>query len=139
MRFYKIMALIDLDKTTIKLPLAIKMTLGALAFAGGVWRIESSMSDLKDSQDALRKEIIYNYTIEIMKINNRIDLLEAKKFVQRREFKRDTISINNYKVTQNSRTNRSRDKQERHPQVCMVIPRQPEFKRYKFNIKKLVA
>ena len=97
------------------------------------------MGDLQQGQEDLKKEIIYKYTIEIMKINNRMDLIEAKHFVQRRNFKRDTLSVSTYRMVQNTRTNNGREKQEKYPQVCMVMPRQPECQRKKFNIKKLVA
>jgi len=133
------MALIDLDKTSYKFKDVLWFISGALLFAGGVWRFESNMQDLKDSQDALRAEIIYKYTIEIMKINNRIDLIEAKKFVERRNFKRDTLSVNTYQMVENTNTNNGKDEKEKYPQVCVVIPRVPELQRKKFNIKKLVA
>tara|TARA_R110000822_G_scaffold67329_3_gene164036 strand:+ start:6204 stop:6605 length:402 start_codon:yes stop_codon:yes gene_type:complete len=133
------MALFDFEKTTIKLPFAITLISISLMFSAGVWRFETNMADLKASQEDLRKEIVYKYTIEIMKINNRIDLIEAKKFVQRRNFASDTLSVNTYKIVQNKKTNRGDDKKERHPQVCMILPARPECQRKNFNIKKLVV
>jgi hypothetical protein len=134
------MALLDLDKTTIKLPLALKITVLVLAFAGGVWRFETNMSDLKTSQEDLRKEIVYKYTIEIMKINNRIDLIEARKFVQRRSFRSDTMSINRNKVSTNTNTNNGHDEPEKYPQVCMLPVRLPEYQRKKLiDLKTLLS
>lgn len=133
------MPLLDLEKTTIKLPLALKITAVVLAFAGGVWRFETNMSDLKSSQEDLKKEIVYKYTIEIMKINNRIDLIEAKKFVQRRNFKSDTVSINSNVVLTRDKTNNGKDEDRKYPQVCMVIPRVPDHNRKRFNTKKITA
>jgi hypothetical protein len=132
------MALIDLDKTSYKFKDVLWFIGGALFFSGGVWRFESNMSDLKESQEVLRKEIIYNYTIEIMKINSRIDLLEAKKIVQFRSLKKDTLEVNKVNLVDNQRTKNGKDKQEKYPQVCMVIPRQLELRKLKLpNIKKL--
>jgi len=132
------MALIDLDKTSYKFKDVLWFISGALFLAGGVWRFESRMNESDDNIDALELKIMYKYELEILKINNRIDLIEAKKFVQRRNFKRDTLSINAHRVVQNTRTNREKDKRERHPQVCMIMPRPIEFKRLKLpNIKKL--
>jgi len=133
------MALVDLDKTSYKFKDVLKIISVSLFVAGGVWRFEYRMNDTDDNIDALELKIMYKYELEILKINNRIDLIEAKKYVQRYNFKRDTVSFNESNLVQNTRANKGQDKQERHPQVCMLIPRQIEFKRKKFNIKKLLA
>ena len=133
------MALVDLEKTSYKFKDVLWFLGGALMVAGGVWRFETNASRTNDKIDALETKIMYKYELEILKINNRIDLLEAKKFVLRKEFKSDTLSLNIYRVVQNTRTDRSKDKQERHPQVCMITPARPECQRKKFNIKKLAA
>lgn len=132
------MALIDLDKTSYKFKDVLWFLSGALVFSAGVWRLESNASRTNDKIDALETKIMYKYELEILKINNRIDLLEAKKFALRKEFKSDTLSINDTRMVQNTRTNNGKEKQEKYPQVCMVIPRVPECKRLKLpNIKKL--
>jgi hypothetical protein len=129
------MALVDLDKTSYKFKDVLWFISGALLVAGGVWRFESRMNSIDDKIDssvgALELKVMYKYELEILKINNRIDLIEAKKFVQRRDFKSDTLSVNDVKLVQGTRTDRRRDRQERHPQVCMIAPRIPEFCRKK--------
>lgn len=133
------MALIDLDKTSYKFKDVLWFLSGALLIAGGIWRFETNSSRTNDKIDALETKIMYKYELEILKINNRIDLLEAKKFALRKEFKSDTLSVNDTRMVQNTRTNNGREKNDKYPQVCMIIPRQPECQRKKFNIKKLVA
>lgn len=132
------MALVDLDKTSYKFKDVLWFISGAILVAGGIWRFESRMNTVDDNVDALELKIMYKYELEILKINNRIDLLEAKKFVLRKEFKSDTLSVNDTRMVQSTRTNNGKEKQEKYPQVCMVIPRSPECKRLKLpNIKKL--
>lgn len=133
------MALVDLEKTSYKFKDVLWFLSGALIVAGGVWRFETNSSRTNDKIDALETKIMYKYELEILKINNRIDLLEAKKFALRKEFKSDTLSVNDTRMVQNTRTNNGREKNDKYPQVCMIIPRQPECQRKKFNIKKLVA
>ena len=132
------MALIDLDKTSYKFKDVLWFLSGALVVAGGIWRFESRMNKSDDNIDALELKIMYKYELEFLKINNRMDLIEAKSYVQRKNFKRDTLSLNDYKMVQNTRTNERKNKQERHPQVCMIMPRPVEYKRLKLpNIKDL--
>jgi len=132
------MALIDLDKTSYKFKDVLWFLSGALFVAGGIWRFESRMNTMDDNVDALELKIMYKYELEILKINNRIDLIEARKFALRKEFKSDTLSVNDVRMVQNTRTNNGKEKQEKYPQVCMVIPRAPECKRLKLpNIKNL--
>lgn len=134
------MALFDFDKTTIKLPFAITLISASLLVGGGIWRFESRMDDVDSKLESLELRIMNKTIIEIMKVNNRIDLLEAKKFVQRYNFKRDTLSLNTVRLVQNTKTNKGSDKKERHPQVCMILPPHPELKRLKLpNIKNLKA
>jgi len=133
------MALIDLDKTSYKFKDVLWFISGALFVAGGIWRFEYRMNTSEDNLEALELKIMYKYELEIIKINNRIDLIEAKKYAQRKFFKADTLSLNDNSVVQNTRTNNGKDEKEKYPQVCVVIPRVPELQRKKFNIKKLVA
>lgn len=131
------MALFDFEKTTIKLPFAITITMGVLALAGGAWRFESKMSDFESKLESLEEKILYKTTIEFMKVNNRIDLMEAKKFVMRYNFKRKKKAFNDVYIAYNTRTNNGKNKKEKYPQFCMVLPSHPEFRRYKVDIKKL--
>ena len=133
------MPLIDLDKTSYKFKDVLWFISGALIVAGGIWRFEYRMNKSEDNLQALELKIMYKYELEIIKINNRIDLIEAKKYAQRKFFKADTLSLNDNSVVQNTRTNNGKDEKEKYPQVCVVIPRVPELQRKKFNIKKLVA
>lgn len=131
------MPLIDLDKTSYKFKDVLWFISGALIVAGGIWRFEYRMNKSEDNLQALELKIMYKYELEIIKINNRIDLIEAKKYAQRKFFKADTLSLNDNSVVQNTRTNNGKDEKEKYPQVCVVIPRVPELQRKKFNIKKL--
>lgn len=131
------MALFDFEKTTIKLPFAMKITMGVLAVAGGVWRFESKMSDFESKLESLEEKILYKTTIEFMKVNNRIDLIEAKKFVMRYNFKRKKKAFSDVYVAYNTRTDNKKENNKRHPQFCMILPSHPEFRRYKVDIKKL--
>ncbi len=133
------MPLIDLDKTSYKFKDVLWFISGALVFSAGVWRFESNASKTNDKIEALEVKIMYKYELEMLKINNRIDLIEAKKYVQRQRFKSDTLSINSLNMVQNTRTNNGKEEKEKYPKVCMIIPRMPELQRKKFNIKKLVA
>ncbi len=133
------MPLIDLDKTSYKFKDVLWFISGAIIVAGGIWRFEYRMNKSEDNLQALELKIMYKYELEIIKINNRIDLIEAKKYAQRKFFKADTLSLNDNSVVQNTRTNNGKDEKEKYPQVCVVIPRVPELQRKKFNIKKLVA
>lgn len=140
------MALLDLDKTTFKGSDVKWIITIALAVAGAGWRFETKMSNIEDSTitsiNALRNEIIYKYTLELLKVNNRIDLLEAKKSVQRYNFKRDTLSYNQVRVVCNDRNaNRDNHKKEKYPQFCIIPPRSVEYEtRPKLpNIKKLIS
>lgn len=132
------MALVDLDKTSYKFKDVLWFLSGALIVAGGIWRFESRMNKSDDNIEALELKIMYKYELEIIKINNRIDLIEAKKYAQRKFFKSDTLSINESSLVQNKRTNNGREKNDKYPQVCMVIPRSLELRKLKLpNIKKL--
>lgn len=132
------MALVDLDKTSYKFKDVLWFLSGALVVAGGVWRFETNSSRTNDKIDALETKIMYKYELEILKINNRIDLLEAKKFALRKEFKSDTLSVNTINLVQNKRTGSGREKNNKYPQVCMVMPARLECKRLKLpNIKNL--
>jgi len=132
------MALVDLDKTSYKFKDVLWFLSGALIVAGGIWRFESRMDKSDDSISALEIKIMYKYELEILKINNRIDLLEAKKFVLRKEFKSDTLSLKEVPLVQNKRTNNGKERNDKYPQVCMVIPRQLESRKLKLpNIKNL--
>jgi len=127
------MPLIDLDKTSYKFKDVLWFLSGALLVAGAGWRFESRMNDTDDNIDALELKIMYKYELEFMKINNRMDLIEAKGYAQRRAFKADTISINENGLVQNKRTGNGKEKNDKYPQVCMVIAYPPTL--YK---KKLV-
>jgi len=127
------MPLVDLDKTSYKFKDVLWFLSGALVVAGGVWRFETNSSRTNDKIDALETKIMYKYELEILKINNRIDLLEAKKFALRKEFKSDTLSVNTINLVQNKRTGNGKEKNDKYPQVCMVIAYPPTL--YK---KKLV-
>lgn len=132
------MALIDLDKTSYKFKDVLWFLSGALVFSAGVWRFESNASRTNDKIDALETKIMYKYELEILKINNRIDLLEAKKFALRKEFKSDTVIVSENGLVQNKRTGNGKEKNDKYPQVCMVIPRTLELRKLKLpNIKKL--
>lgn len=131
------MALFDFEKTTIKLPFALTITLGVLALAGAGWRFESKMSDFESKLESLEEKILYKTTIEFMKVNNRIDLMEAKKFVMRYNFKRHKKNEDFYKFAYRTRTDNKKENNKRHPQFCMILPSHPEFRRYKVDIKKL--
>jgi hypothetical protein len=58
----------------------------AVIVATGIWRFETRMANIEANLDSsiamIRKDLMYSYTVEIMKLNNRIDLLEATKFSQ---------------------------------------------------------
>jgi hypothetical protein len=132
------MPTVDLEKTSYKFKDVVWAIGVVAAVLGAGWRFESRMNKFDDNVSALEQKVMYKYELEILKINNRIDLLEAKRFVQRREFKSDTLSLNDNSVVQNTRTKNGKDKQEKYPQVCMVIPRQLELRKLKLpNIKKL--
>lgn len=132
------MALIDLEKTSYKFKDVLWFLSGALLVAGGIWRFEYRMNTSEDNLAALELKIMYKYELEILKINNRIDLLEAKKFALRKEFKSDTSSVNKHNLVQNKRTNSGREKNDKYPQVCMVMPRPLESRKLKLpNIKNL--
>lgn len=133
------MPLIDLDKTSYKFKDVLWFLSGALIVAGGIWRFESRMNKSDDNIDALELKIMYKYELEILKINNRIDLIEAKSYAQRRVFKSDTLSLNEIRMVQNTRTNNGKEKNDKYPQVCMILPPpHPELKRWKLpNIKNL--
>lgn len=132
------MALIDLDKTSYKFKDVLWFLSGALVFSAGVWRLESNASRTNDKIDALETKIMYKYELEILKINNRIDLLEAKKFALRKEFKSDTVIVSENGLVQNKRTGNGKEKNDKYPQVCMVIPRTLELRKLKLpNIKNL--
>lgn len=134
------MALFDFEKTTIKLPFAVTLITLALAGTGGVWRFESKMSDFESKLDALETKILYKTTIEILKINNRIDIIEAKKFVMRYNFKRNKKSVYEPKLVYKTHTDKENNKKHDFPQFCMILPPHIELKRLKLpNIKKLVA
>lgn len=132
------MALVDLEKTSYKFKDVLWFLSGALIVAGGVWRFETNSSRTNDKIDALETKIMYKYELEILKINNRIHLLEAKKFVLRKEFKSDTLSLKEVSLVQNKKTNNGKERNDKYPQVCMVIPRQLESRKLKLpNIKNL--
>ena len=134
------MPLVDLDKTSYKFKDVMWFFGIALAAAGGVWRFESKMSDFESKLDALETKILYKTTLEFMKVNSRIDLIEAKKYVMRYNFKRRRESpINNISLAYNeARTDNGKSKQERRPQVCVILPRPVELRRLKLpNVKKL--
>ncbi len=133
------MALIDLDKTSYKFKDVLWFISGALFVAGGIWRFEYRMNTSEDNLEALELKIMYKYELEIIKINNRIDLIEAKKYAQRKFFKADTLSLNEFNMVQNTRTNDGKEEKQKYPQVCVIMPARPECQRKKFNIKKLVA
>jgi len=134
------MALFDFEKTTIKLPFAVTLISLSLVGAGGIWRFESKMSDFESKLDALETKILYKTTIEILKINNRIDVIEAKKFVMRYNFKRFRKKEYVPELVYLPHTDRQRSKKETYPQFCMVLPPHPELKRLKLpNVKNLKA
>lgn len=58
----------------------------AIVIGTGIWRFETRMANIEANLDSsiamIRKDLMYSYTVEIMKLNNRIDLLEATKFSQ---------------------------------------------------------
>lgn len=139
------MTLLDLDKTTLKFWHVIWIIGIVLAIVGAAWRFETKMSSIEESTiasiNSLRTEIVYKYTLELLKVNNRIDLIEAKKLVQRYNFKR-TSSNNDVNVVINGRNaNRDNHKKEKYPQFCMIPPRGIEYEtRPKLpNIKKLMS
>ena len=133
------MALVDLDKTSYKFK-DIVWAIGLLsAFTAGLYRFESRMNELSGNQSSLEQKIMYKYELEFLKINNRMDLLEARGYAFRKDFKSDSIS----KVTSINlfaRTNRKREENKRYPQVCMIVPRTTECQRKKLvNLKTLIV
>ena len=142
------MALVDLEKTKFKFNDVKWLISIGIAIGVGAWRFESQMADVRLqmlqlalNQESLRKDIVNNYTIELLKISNRIDLIEAKKPVQRYNFKRSS-SNNDVNVVINGRNaNRDNHKKEKYPQFCMIPPRGIEYEtRPKLpNIKKLMS
>ena len=132
------MPTVDLEKTSYKFK-DVLWVIGVLAtLSGGVYRFESRMNKLDDNVASLEQKMMYKYELEILKINSRIDLIEAKSYALRKDFKNDSTS-KELSFNLIARTNRKRDSHKRLPQVCMVIPRQPECQRKKFNIRKLIA
>jgi len=131
------MPLIDLDKTSYKFKDVLWFISGALLVAGGIWRFEYRMDKSEESMIALEVKLMYKYEMEMLKINNRMDLIEAKKFASKAELKSDTLSLDSVDYFNNKRTNNGKEKRDKYPQVCMVFPRQPELQRKKFNIKNL--
>jgi hypothetical protein len=79
------------------------------------------------------------HLLEILqqKIHKLIDLIEAKKFVMRYNFKRKKKEFSDVYVAYNTRTDNKKENNKRHPQFCMILPSHPEFRRYKVDIKKL--
>lgn len=142
------MALVDLEKTKFKFN-DIKWLIGiGIAIGVGIWRFESQMADLRYqmltlvlNQQSLQKDIINTYTIELLKINNRIDLLEAKKLVFRMNFKsqKKKIEREGFFPVCSSETNKNKsDEGKRHPQFCMILPSRIgdiEYIRTRFNLK----
>ncbi len=71
----------------------------AIIIGTGIWRFETRMANIEANLDSsiamIRKDLMYSYTVEIMKLNNRIDLLEATKFSQLpRRRTSDTLVVN---------------------------------------------
>ena len=132
------MALIDLDKTSYKFKDVLWFISGALLVAGGIWRFEYRMDKNEESLTALETKLMYKYEMEILKLNNRMDLIEAKKIAVKTELKSDTLSLDSIGYFNNKRTNNGKEKKDKYPQVCMVMPRTLELRKLKLpNIKKL--
>jgi hypothetical protein len=75
-----------------------------------------------------------------LKINNRIDLLEAKKFALRKEFKATNFTKNNISIANfKEKANNNKRSDEKYPQLCIGFPpRQPEFQKKKLvDLKRL--
>ena len=73
----------------------------AIIIGTGIWRFETRMANIEANLDSsiamIRKDLMYSYTVEIMKLNNRIDLLEATKFSQLpRRRTSDTLVVNKF-------------------------------------------
>lgn len=132
------MPLVDLDKTSYKFKDVLWFISGALLVAGGIWRFEYRMDKSEESMITLETKLMYKYEMEILKINNRMDLIEARKIANKTELKSDTLSLDSKNTFSNKRTNNGRNKRDKYPQVCMVMPRTLELRKLKLpNIKNL--
>ncbi len=132
------MPLVDLDKTSYKFKDVLWFISGALLVAGGIWRFEYRMDKSEESMIALETKLMYKYEMEILKINNRMDLIEAREIANKTELKSDTLSLDSKNTFSNKRTNNGRNKRDKYPQVCMVMPRTLELRKLKLpNIKNL--
>lgn len=141
------MTLIDLEKTKFKFNDVKWLISIGIAIGVGAWRFESQMADVRLqmlqlalNQESLRRDIVNNYTIELLKISNRIDLVEAKKISFRMNFKaqkkiqREGFFPMNYPETNRNKSNESKS----HPQFCMILPNRIgdlEYKIVRCNIK----
>ena len=73
----------------------------AIIIGTGIWRFETRMANIEANLDSsiamIRKDLMYSYTVEIMKLNNRIDLLEATRFntITKRRTS-DTLVVNQF-------------------------------------------
>ena len=123
------MGTLNLDNTNIKFWDTVKLVGLALTIAGGIWRFETQMANLQNNQEALRKEIMYTYSVEIIKLNGRIDLLESKMNVSNIARLVDTTDVNKLTINELQHTNKAPKKEKRLPQVCMILSRQPEIKK----------
>lgn len=122
------MGTLNLDNTNIKFWDTIKLVCLAITVAGGIWRFETQMTNLQNSQEALRKEIMYTYSLEIIKLNSRIDLLESKMSISK-SLTNDSTNTNKLTINILEHTNRLPRKEKRLPQVCMILSREPELKK----------
>lgn len=123
------MGTLNLDNTNIKFWDTVKLVGFALTIAGGIWRFETQMANLQNNQEALRKEIMYTYSVEIIKLNGRIDLLESKMNVSNIARLVDTTGSNKLTINELQNTSKAPKKEKRLPQVCMILSRQPEIKK----------
>jgi len=105
----------------------------AIIIGTGIWRFETRMANIEANLDSsiamIRKDLMYSYTVEIMKLNNRIDLLEATKFSQVPKRKViDTLFVN-----ETISNKKSLPVDNRKPiatlTTVMLIPRQLELEK----------
>ena len=134
------MPTVDLDKTSYKFR-DVVWAIGIILFLAGVgYRFETNASKTNDKLDALEQRIMYKYELEILKINNRIDLIEAKKYALRKDFKNDTLAIKEISIANfNEKANNGKQSEKKYPQLCIGFPpRQPEFQKKKLvDLKRL--
>jgi len=118
------------EKTNIKFNDTLRLIGLTFLLAGGIWRFETRLSDMQSSIESLKKELTYSYTIELMKINNRIDLLENKQH---------PISYIN-PIINKVETKENKNSRKQYPQICMISARSPEFQRKRLvNVKQLIS